>query len=92
MSLLIAVLSVMNNLFVSFIKRKHALAVMRSVGMSKIQSIKIVFLEALMGGIIGGVMEVGGGILMISIIPAIVKAINQNIVGHYPQRNHEFET
>jgi len=78
-TLFIGILGVFNNLIVSFLERKRSFAMFRSVGMSKSQILKMLFLESLSGGIIGGVMGVVTGIIMISDMPYVMKAINQPI-------------
>lgn len=81
LAMFIGCFGVVNNLLIGFLQRKHSIAVFRSVGMSKNQTIKMIFIEALSGGIIGGSAGVIGGILMI---------FNMSLVGdsstqaHYP--------
>jgi len=83
MALVIGVFGVMNNLVISFIQRKRNLAMFRSIGMSKGQIVKMIFIEALTGGIIGGLMGIVAGVLMIAIIPNIMKAMDSPIPMHY---------
>ncbi|MDD2294228.1 MAG: FtsX-like permease family protein [Bacteroidales bacterium] len=65
--------------FNGFIERKRVLAVMRSLGMSKRQIIKMIFIEAMTGGLIGGIVDVGIGVLMVSVFPYIMKALDMPI-------------
>ncbi len=83
MTLVIGVFGVLNNLIISFIKRKRSLAIYRSLGMSKSQIIKMIFIEALTGGIIGGTMGIIAGFLMVAIMPNIMKAMDSPIPMHY---------
>lgn len=76
-TLFIGILGVFNNLMVSFLERKKSFAMLRSIGMSKTQILKMIFLESLSGGIIGGIMGVMTGIIMIYDMPYVMKAINQ---------------
>lgn len=78
-TLFIGILGVFNNLIVSFLERKKSFAMFRSIGMSKSQILKMIFLESLSGGIIGGTMGVATGIIMICDMPYVMKAINQPI-------------
>lgn len=64
----IGLFGVLNNLLISFINRKRSLAVFKSVGMSKVQIIKMIFIEALTGGAIGGLLGVITGTLMIVVL------------------------
>ncbi len=50
----IGIFGVLNNFLISFMERKRYLAIYRSVGMSREQIVKMVFIEGLSGGIIGG--------------------------------------
>ncbi|MCR6544181.1 FtsX-like permease family protein [Dehalobacterium formicoaceticum] len=63
-ALLIGTVGVVNNLMISFIERKHSIAVFKSVGMSRKQVIIMILAEALCQGLIGG----GAGILLGSIL------------------------
>ena len=79
LTLVIGIFGVLNNLFISFIERKRALAMLRSVGMSKRQILKMIFIESLSGGLIGGVIGVLGAILMLSVMPYLLLAMNAPI-------------
>ncbi len=82
-SLIIGIMSVTNNLIISFIQRRRSIAMFRSIGMSKRQLRKVVFVEALSSGALGGIMGVSGGVIMISIVPYILAALGQRFVIHY---------
>jgi putative ABC transport system permease protein len=75
-SLIIGAFGVLNNFLISFMERKRQLAVMASVGMSKRQTRKMLFVEAFSVGIIGAVMGILGGLMFTNIIPYFLKAWN----------------
>ncbi len=77
LTLLIGIIGVFNNLLISFIERKHSLAVLKSIGMSRKQTILMVFVEALTGGAVGGVTGSVTGSLQLLLVPAIMKATGQ---------------
>jgi putative ABC transport system permease protein len=68
LAIIIGVFGVLNNLLISFLVRKRSLAVFRSMGMSKVQTVKMIVIEALSGGAIGGLVGVVTGTLMIIIL------------------------
>ncbi|MDO0824249.1 ABC transporter permease [Desulfosporosinus nitroreducens] len=68
LAIIIGVFGVLNNLLISFLVRKRSLAVFRSMGMSKVQTVKMIFIEAITGGAIGGLLGVIAGTLMIVIL------------------------
>lgn len=73
LTMLIGIIGIINNLMVSFMERKRSFAVLRSVGMSKFQLRKMLFLEAFSGGIIGGGIGLLASALMLMIMPRILK-------------------
>ena len=83
MAMVIGVFGVLNNFAISFMERKRSLAMYRSLGMSKGQIVKMIFIEALSGGLVGGTVGVLSGILDISIIPYVMRAIDMPIPIHY---------
>ena len=68
LAIIIGVFGVLNNLLISFLVRKRSLAVFKSIGMSKVQTVKMIFIEALTGGAIGGLLGIMAGTLMIVIL------------------------
>lgn len=82
-SLIIGAFGVLNNFIISFIERKRQLAVFASVGMSKLQTIKMLFVEALSAGIIGAIMGVLGGLVSTYIMPYVLKSANFPMPVHY---------
>lgn len=62
-------IGIINNFVISFIERKHSLAVLKSIGMSKKQVKKMLLVEALLIGGIGGVIGILGGVLSFNTSP-----------------------
>lgn len=84
LAMLIGALGVFNNLMVSFMERKRYLAMLRSIGLSKKQNIKMLLIEAFSGGIIGGVLGVITGFIMLQSIPYVLRNFGLYIEIHYP--------
>jgi len=80
MTILIGIFGIFNNFLISFLERRRSLAVLRSVGLSKRQMRKMLFIEALSGGLIGGVVGVGAGLLAVSFVPGILRSMG--LKGH----------
>lgn len=83
LTLVISVFGIVNNFIISFIQRRRSLAVLRSIGTSKVQIINMIIIESLSGGFVGGVIGVLCGVLMISVIPYFLLAIEQVSPIHY---------
>lgn len=81
--LLIGAFAMMNNLIIAFIKRKQNFAVLRSIGMSKNQIVKMLIIESAFSGLISGTTGIIGGVIIITIFPYIMKALNLAISIHY---------
>ncbi len=76
-TMVIGFFGVLNNLIISFIQRRRIFAMYRSIGMSKVQIVKMTFIEALTGGIIGGLLGISLGAINLSlIIPNIMNSLN----------------
>lgn len=84
MALVIGTFGVMNNLVISFIERRRSLAMLRSIGMSKLEMLKMIFIEALSGGLVGGVTGVAAGYSLLWGVPFVLKAINLPVELHFP--------
>lgn len=84
MALVIGTFGVLNNLMISFIERRRSLAMLRSTGMSRRQTLKMIFIEALSGGLIGGIAGVGAGYFLLLGIPFVLKSINLSVPLHFP--------
>lgn len=75
LTMLIGIIGIINNLIVSFMERRRSFAMYRSIGMSRLQLKKMIILEALSGGIIGGAIGLLAAGLMLIIMPDIMKQI-----------------
>jgi len=73
--MVIGIVGVINNLLVSFLQRRRALAMLRSVGMSRVQIRTMVMWESLTGGFIGGAIGVGSGLLMLAVLPWVLEGM-----------------
>jgi putative ABC transport system permease protein len=82
-AMLIGIFGIFNNYMISFIERKRSIAILRSVGLSKKQMLKMIMIEALTGGCIGGIVGIIGGILMLSAVPHLMEAIDIPLALHY---------
>ena len=58
LALVIGVFGIINNYIISFISRRRDISVLRSIGMSKKQNAKILFVEALTGGLVGSMLGI----------------------------------
>lgn len=83
LAMVIGVFGVFNNYVISFIERRRSLAIMKSVGMSRRQVIKMIFAEAITGGCIAGAVGVLGSILMLLGVPFLMDATNVPIGIHF---------
>lgn len=84
MALVIGTFGVMNNLIISFIERRRSLAMLRSIGMSKAEMLKMIFIEAMSGGLVGGITGVAAGYFLLWGVPFVLKAMNLPVELHFP--------
>lgn len=82
-AMLIGIFGVFNNYMISFIERKRSIAILRSIGLSKKQTLKMIMIEALTGGCIGGIVGIIGGTLMMRSVPRLMQTIDVPIALHY---------
>ncbi len=82
-AMLIGIFGVFNNYMISFIERKRSIAMLRSIGLSKKQTLKMILIEALTGGSIGGIVGIIGGTLMLLSVPNLMQTIDIPIAIHY---------
>ena len=79
LTLIIGIFGIINNYLISFIERKRSLAMYRSVGMSRLQIIRMMVAESLTGGLIGGIVGIFSGLMMVYLIPYLMKSIDFKI-------------
>ena len=79
-TLIIAVLGMANNIFISFMEKRRIYAVQRSIGMSKYQLIKISLTEAFLVGLIGSILGISGGLCLLYIAPKIMMSLGLRVV------------
>lgn len=84
LTLVIGIFGVMNNLIINFIERKRSLAIYRSVGSNKRQIVKMLFIEAFSGGIVGGVMGVATGFIVIWAAQYAMEGVGLYVPIRYP--------
>ena len=83
LALIIGAVGVLNNFVISFMERKRALAIYASVGMSKFQTRKMLFIESISIGIIGSICGIIGGVLMTESMPFILMLADFPMDLHY---------
>lgn len=82
-AMLIGIFGIFNNYMISFIDRKRSIAMMRSIGLSKKQTLKMIMIEALTGGCIGGIVGIMAGTITLCSIPELMQSIEVPIAIHY---------
>jgi len=84
MAMVIGSFGIINNFMISFMERKRSIAMFRSLGMSKNQNIKILFIESFTGGAIGGITGIFSSVLLINIIPYLAYSSSNFLIPmHY---------
>lgn len=78
-TMVIGTIGIVNNFLVDFMRRKRSLALFASVGMSRAQTVKMVFVEALTTGFFGGLFGICGTVLMVRMLTMIFKALDMDI-------------
>ncbi|WP_072993681.1 ABC transporter permease [Clostridium cavendishii] len=76
MALIIGAFGMINNLMVSFLERKRELAVLASIGMSKYQRGKMILIEGVFAGLVGGVFGVIIGYCLSIFVPEITLGLD----------------
>ena len=79
LAMFIGIIGVINNLIISFIERRQHIAMLRSIGMSKWQVLRMIFIEGLGSGFIGAVGGIIGGSLFCMISNYIMDAMQMPI-------------
>jgi putative ABC transport system permease protein len=76
LAIMVAALSVMNTLSMSVTERTREIGLLRSLGMTQSQIVRMILAEASLLGVIGGVLGLGFGILLIRIFLAAMGAMS----------------
>jgi putative ABC transport system permease protein len=82
-TMLAGILGIFNNLAIYFIQRRRHLAMYRSAGMSRVQLVSMLFIEALTTGLIGSLAGITAGVLMILSGEGLLKSLEIEINTHY---------
>ena len=82
LAMLIGIFGVFNNYMISLERRRY-IAIKRSIGLSKKQTLKMIFVEALTGGFIGAIVGIIGAMFMLLIIPRLMQTIGVPLLIHY---------
>lgn len=76
LAVLVAALGVLNTLFMSVVERTREIGMLRSMGMSRMQVIRMILAEAGLLGVIGGILGVGFGLALTRIFLAAMGAMS----------------
>jgi putative ABC transport system permease protein len=76
MTLVMGIFGVLNNFIISFVQRRRYLAIFRSVGMSRRQIVKMMFMESLTAGLISGLIGCAGGAILLSVATYMLEAMD----------------
>lgn len=71
-AIIVGGIGIANNFTVSYLERKHSLAIFRSIGMSKKKGFVILTIESVLGGLIGGMIGVVAGMGLTRLVPRIL--------------------
>ena len=80
MAMLIGIIGIVNNFLISYLERKRTLALFRATGMSRGQTVGMIFVEALGGGIIGVILGLITGVLILYVVPHLLFAMDVPVV------------
>jgi len=72
----IGAIGIINNFTVSFVSRRQIIANLRSLGLSKQGTKRLLIIESLLTGIIGSVLGVGFGVVFFKFASYLVEAVN----------------
>ncbi|WP_168169796.1 FtsX-like permease family protein [Candidatus Izimaplasma bacterium ZiA1] len=72
----IGAIGIINNFTVSFVSRRKIIANLRSLGLSKKGTSRLLIIESLLTGIIGSILGVGFGVLFFKFASYLVEAVN----------------
>ena len=73
----LCIVGIVNNRIINFLQRERIFCIERSIGMSRGQLIRIISCEALLSGLVGGLLAMMLGNLLVMILPYFIKAAGQ---------------
>ncbi|MBS7626931.1 ABC transporter permease [Candidatus Bathyarchaeota archaeon] len=76
-SLIIAGVGIMNTMFMSMVERKREIGILKAIGLSRTQIVKIFLLESILIGVFGGLI----GVLLGSIFSKAIEYVSLNYLG-----------
>jgi len=76
LAMLIGAVGIINNFFVSFISRRKLIATLRSIGLSKFETVKLFIIESAIVGLIGSVIGVLFGMVLYYFMGFVVEGLN----------------
>ncbi len=79
MAVIVGFVGIVNNLLLNYIEKQHELAIFRSVGMSKVQMIQMLFAESFIIGLTGGISGVVCGVMQLNILPIMLQMVNVDL-------------
>ncbi len=82
-SVIIGIFGILNNFMISFITRKKVLGVLRSIGMSKLQIVKMLVVESLSIALLGGVIGCFMGVVLTELLKLLSAAANMMLPIYY---------
>lgn len=76
LAMVIGAVGIINNFFVSFISRRKLIATLRSIGLSKAETVKLFLIESSIVGLIGSLIGVLFGIVLYYFMGFVVEGMN----------------
>lgn len=83
MAMVIGMFGIFNNFVVSLLSRQRTLAVMKSIGMSRKQTRRLLTQEAMISGLIGGTLATVSATVLILQVSRLLETLNLPIPLHY---------
>ncbi len=82
-AMVIGIFGIFNNFVVSMMSRRRQFAMMRSVGLSKSQMLKMLFTEAFSSGLTGGLVGVITGYVMVISVGLVLVSMDLPVAMHF---------
>jgi putative ABC transport system permease protein len=87
LTMLSGIFALFNNLIMNLLERRKALAMYRSVGMSKRQLLKMILIETFTIGLIGGIVGTSEGVLVTKLAQRLSQQLDMNIDIYFSSTN-----